>query len=405
MNGPGLRIGIGSQSRGGAGAAPLILSATHTRLFENRTTINKQAMSRSAHDAVCPISKLAVVAAGFYIQAGDPSERALGGSQTVTASVEYPSGTFTQITFDGGSTSGTCPDGGILVSDEMDLGFTIPQGATFWIRMFRDSPTGVLFNGFHNSARGDRAEFGTSLTDKTLSGSIGQAGNNSSGPQAVLARNSTAPGILVMGDSKTTRYFDTAMSTTAADEGLRGEICRSLGGYAFNNIATSALRANTWSTEAVARAAMLPYYSHYIVNLGHNDAYVDARSAAEIQADLESIYSAILAANPAAKITAVTQTHKSTSTDNWATTANQTFLSQTNQINSLNAVIRAGGMDGVNNGFIEMADEVSTARDSGLWKNDGSTANLWTSDGIHETPFAYGQIEASGAVDPAVIFA
>ena len=393
----GLSLGLRGQI-GGSAAPTLRLAATHTRHHATSNLTNKQIMSRSAHDAVTAIDSLAIMVSGFTLSQSAAGETALGGSQTITASVEYPANTFTQITF-GGNASGTVPDGGVLTSDYTTGSLGIPQGATFWIRMFRTSATGILFNSFRNSARGDLCTTAVSgLTDQTMGGTITQTSNTSACPQLIIAV-SNAPAICVFGDSVPAGFGDTAESTTAAGPGLRGSIAKSLDGLAFHNIATGGLQATTWPSLTTGRAAFLPYFSHYIGDIGKNDCYVAIRSTAQIVTDVQAIYAQILAANPAARIIGCTQMHKSTSSDSWATSGGQTVLSRTATINGFNDIMRTSGLTGMNEGYFEIADQVATARNSGLWKNDGTTANLWTADGVHPRAFGYTQIANSGVVD------
>lgn len=88
------------------------------------------------------------------------------------------------------------------------------------------------------------------------------------------------------------------------------------------------------------------------------------------------------------------------STDNWATEANQTANANTANINAYNDAIRAGVAGSV--GYFDISDATSSARNSGKWKTDG-TASKYTADGLHNTPFGYAEIAASGVVDASLI--
>src|SRR5215831_11995563 len=90
----------GSQRASGGGPATyqglVGTRATMFRFTSNQGTPS-YGMSRSAHIATDNITQLGIVIPNFTLI--DPGEQASGGTATVTASVEYPAGTFTQIKF------------------------------------------------------------------------------------------------------------------------------------------------------------------------------------------------------------------------------------------------------------------------------------------------------------------
>lgn len=391
---------------GGTGSIQLPegLAATNCRGLNTSNTTNKQIMSRTAHVAKDAISSLKIAVMNARLpENGSAPEAYLGGTITLTAAVEY-NGVFTQITFDGGATSKVVANGGVAVSDYTAGDLGIPNGATFFVRMFKTSATGILYNPWRNSANGDLTTVAASgLSDQTLGGTIASSGNYSAPPLAIIART-TYKAPLVFGDSKTHGYLDTAESATAAGPGLRGEICKSFAAsQAFVNIATGGLKALDWDTAGYCegRKLLLPYFSHLFLSLGHNDIMVAGSSAAQAQADLENIVADYLAARPDGKVTIATQGHKSTSAGGqWINDADQTPVGQTARL-ALNAAIRAGGVAGQNNGFFEVSRQLESVADNGIWKNDGVTNKLYTSDGVHETPAGYSLIVTAAAVDYA----
>jgi hypothetical protein len=141
--------------------APETFSASYTQL-----------MTRSSHFSRVSITKLKIMIPNFYVNsASGLVETATGSSATVTASVEYPSGTFTQIKFNG-STSGTIPSGSTIISDYVTV--TIPNNTQFWIRMFWTNPSGVVYSRvFEDPTIGEIMDYAASgLTDKTMSGTV-----------------------------------------------------------------------------------------------------------------------------------------------------------------------------------------------------------------------------------------
>jgi len=395
-----------ARTGGSAGAvlAPERLVATHCRALTIANTTNKEIMSRTAHDAIDAIASLKIGVMNARLpDSSSPQEAYLGGAVTVTAAVEY-NGTFTQLTF-GGSASVTVANGGVAFSDYTAGDLGIPNGATFFIRMFKTSSIGILYNGWRNATRGDLTRVGAAgtLTDQTMGGTITSSGNYSAPPLIIVARtNAKAP--LVLGDSKTHGYLDTGENASAAGPGLRGEICKSFAAaQAFVNISTGGLQAAFWDTAGYCegRKLLLPYFSHLFLNLGHNDLMVAGHSAAAVRADLENILADYLAATPGGKVTLATQSHKASSAGgNWIDDADQSAVNNAVRL-TLNADIRAGLIAGQNNGFFEVSRQLESVADNGVWKNDSVTPKLNTSDGIHETPAGYGLIVAAAAIDYA----
>jgi lysophospholipase L1-like esterase len=125
-----------------------------------------------------------------------------------------------------------------------------------------------------------------------------------------------------------------------------------------------------------------------LVELGTNDVMQNHRTAAQVEADLTTLY-ARLASLGIRRIYQTTITPRTTSTDSWATTTNQTTSNSTDESNrrSINAWIRANTA-GIA-GYFEVTDIVETARDSGIWKA-GTTA-----DGIHPNDAMHASMAAA----------
>jgi lysophospholipase L1-like esterase len=408
-----LGIGIGLPF-GGAAAAALSyegLIATRCRTFSTAPGgANRQSMSRTAHVAAAAISSLKIAFANFRLSTGSASEQTGGGSLTLTASVEY-NGAVTQITFNTGSASATVADGDIVFSDYTAGNLGIPEGATFFIRTYCVFATSLVYCNWRNSALGDEMRVAASgLSDQTMStGSLtGGTSTNTTTPPFAIISTTTKPSVILIGDSITYGQGDTAESATAASAGIRGSIAKSFSGVSttlpFLNISTGGLQAANWPTLCTKRDDVLPFASHYVVALGRNDISVAVASANTTRTSVEAIITAILAANPSAKITVTTLTPSSTSTSgDWTSAADQTTTSRNGERVTYNGYVRAGTISGANNGYFEIADQVENSRDDGLWKSDG-TADKYTADGIHPTAAGYDLIVSSGAVNPTTQF-
>ena len=132
-------------------------------------------MSRSFHYARQTISQLQVAFPNFYVNA-TVGEQPIGGTATLTASVEYPAGTFTQLKFNG-AVSATMPNGGFIVSDVAKV--AIPNGAKFYVREFYQNAAGFPYTG-STIAQTNLASYGegmlwapVGLTDLTMGGTVG----------------------------------------------------------------------------------------------------------------------------------------------------------------------------------------------------------------------------------------
>jgi len=116
---------------GGGGATPFLgLVATRCRMTQ-QTSGFASAMYRSSHTSTDAITSLKLVFPNFQLGNPDTSNAAV---MTITASIEFPAGTFTQVKF-GGSASGTIPDFGLVTSDFVNV--SIPNATQFWVRFFQ----------------------------------------------------------------------------------------------------------------------------------------------------------------------------------------------------------------------------------------------------------------------------
>jgi lysophospholipase L1-like esterase len=131
--------------------------------------------------------------------------------------------------------------------------------------------------------------------------------------------------------------------------------------------------------------ALLKYASNVICELGTNDINT-SRTLAQIQSDLQTIWQAAKAAG----VRRVAQTliiPRTTSTDSWATAANQTPVSgfaTGSTRDQLNAWIKAQVGQGLLDGYIDPNPQVEDQANLGKWQTNG-TASFATTDGTHPT--------------------
>ncbi len=367
--------------------------ATRNIIPNGRAAANKQLMSRRWHKASVDISALKIIIPNWNVTiSASGTELGVGASATTTASIEYPAGVFTQVTFSGSAT-GTIANGSSLTSDYASV--SIPSGATFYTRIYYTSTAGIVFSTtavvgkpLQDTARGDAFNYGASgIVDQTMGGTITgpDTPHVAFSPLAIIGVTNE-PSVCVIGDSIGFGYDDTPDAS-----GDMGMVARSLGpNFAYLNMSVSSDRANWWVSNHTQRLALTSYCSHIINELGFNDMFGAARSVAQVQGDLETIWG--LFSKP---IYQTTVTPRTTSTDGWVTTTNQATTTGESTRTTINDWIRAGQPDVT--AYFETADVMETARNSGIWKAG------YTQDGSHPIQSSYIAVQNSGAIATSTI--
>ncbi len=356
--------------------------ATACRLCIEYTTSYQQFNGRSPHIAREALSLVKISLPNWYYDyLGNNTEKA-GAGGVFEASIEYPAGTFTRVTF-AGSNQGTVAAGGDLESDFTAV--SIPSGSTFWVRTFFTSGSGVVFhaevdaneNSF-DSARGALCEFGTgALTSKVMGGTIAAYSQTTLRAQFVptaIIQATIRPSWYLLGDSETYGYADTLDSS-----GDIGHFPREVGatfGY------TNGGCGNDDSVKFIASHASRvklgqKWYSHIGFALGVNDLRSAGgnRTAATVQTNAQTIFGYFTGK----KFYAACAVHVATNSGGQTPDANNA------QFSAYNNAVRAG-LTGVT-AFLEHDDPVATVRNSGMWSQP-------TLEGIHPQQAAYKAIAA-----------
>lgn len=320
-------------------------------------------------------------------------ETAPGAPTTCTATVEYPlGGTRYPVTFNG-QMSGVAPDGGQIATDP----FIIPglqEGDTVHLRVFRSCASGIPYTAYSQLTPQVSAdmqfEAGASVTDKTVSGTIPAATVNIFAPAAIVAAT-TKKSVAVMGDSTPYGAADTIDNT-----GLLGWACRALAPVApVMNLAYPSNQAVTMATTAGndrALALANAYSSEVILQIGTNDL-AGASTAATILGRLTTIAGKLTSKQ---RVYGVTAFPRTTSTDSWTTTANQTVLSTEAERVKLNTGVRA-----IPAGFtdaIDVASVIETSFNSGIFKVESNSASPAITEGVHLLGNGYRMVARSGIV-------
>jgi hypothetical protein len=354
------------------------LVATRGLISDNFNSGMTQLMSRSVHFATQTISSLKIAIPNWYLPDGTASvETATGGTATVTASVEYPSGTYTQIKFSGSAT-GTIASGNTLISDYTTV--SIPQNAQFWVRIYWQNPSGVIYvSTLPTSGLGTGYNGGTTgVVDYTMSnGTIGST--NTYFPPLAIIGMTTKSSIIIIGDSRAWGLGD----TNADLLGNFGNLTRQLGNnFGYTNLAVSGHTLQAWLSSHAQAASLFIYATHIIDAYQYNDLFTLNITSATAISQATSVQTIVKALGK--KIINVTVGPRTTSTDSWATTANQTLYNSTQNTARIafNTWIRNGSNG--EDGYIDIAAFEESYINSGKWAVNG-VANFFTSDGIHES--------------------
>ena len=381
--------------------------ATRASVPDTFDATKTQMMSRSGHFARNDIKSLQIVLANFASTSPTFSEEAPGNSATVTASIEYPAGSCHQVTFSSSST-GSVPNAGSLVSDALTV--IIPNGSKFWVRIYQTSAGGVVYNAFLNGTQfvagnpmGDAVHLGTSgISDQTTT--CDTITDNSDGgfhpPFAIIAKLSL-PALCLLGDSETE-----GADSGPDSNGNSGAIMRSLGpSFSYINLSVDGTSAAVFNTNANAIEAAFQWCSHLNVEFVNDIA--NGASLPTIEASLSTIYSTFTnytKNSASATIFQNTAPPRTTSTDSWATLANQSTQSFESVRVSFNTALRNATF-GPNGGYFDFDQPLESSLNSGKWNAGGGfpactsgsgNATDWTTDGVHPASCGSNVVASSG---------
>ena len=383
-------IGLGSLS-GASSNAPSYKGIVATRGYVSNVVGGGANatwfMNRTFHIARDNISAgtLQVVWGNYLSNFGGDSTY---GPGTYKAAIEYPAGTITPCTLSGAAT-GTVAAGADATTDP--CGPAIPNGATFWVRMLYTNPTGiaaVTITTMDDLTR-EQFAFGTGTpVDAVNSGTIATTTGGLWIRPLALVAPTTNTSVCIIGDSRAEGYVDSVTDAT----GDIGEIARSIGpSFGYINLAVAGETAQAAVTGIANRSRMFTYCSHVIDEYGINDL-----ALGESTSTITTARTAL--AQLAGKTTyGTTLPAETTSTDNWATLANQTTKVNTNQLNSL---VR-GGISG-EAGYFDVAAGLDPT-DLQKFPVSAGTPYYSTPDGVHENSTGNNIIRNSGVISPTVL--
>lgn len=344
--------------------------------------------ARTAHYARDNITSLQVLFPNWYVPPA-ASETSQGGTKTITASIEYPAGTYRQLKFSG-STSIVTADGASAISDP--LAVDIPAGALFFTKCYQVNAVGIQFcsagSPAINLALGDMLN--NTNADETLTASVDGAVGVIAPPAAIFART-RRPSIGIIGSSRSMGFKDATVDAT----GNTG-YCRLFGDrFAYTNMAVSSDTMLAVTTSTKRLALLRTYCSHLWIDPGLNDLNGGA-SAATV---LGYITSVAATWSKYSKVIVNDEGPFTTSTDSWSTTVNQTASALEAGRVALNTSI--GGLLGYNQ-IVRVAALDTVSGSAFAWVNNGG-AFAFTPDGIHENTAQLLVIKASNPFDAAAV--
>lgn len=317
---------------------------------------------------------------------------------TIRAAIELPGGAgFIPITF-GGQRSITIQPGATVQSDPVGFSSSLTSSPNWYVRTnVSVASAGMTWPLQLMAATGDQAETGTSVTDKTTSGTIATNFLRMYGPATVLGvAEVETQSLALTGDSIGGGYNHTYQNSflTLAAERLM---------IPYINLCAGSEVSGKWGANQARfrRAPLLRHCTHVIFQDGTN-SFGGGLTFSQVQATQQLAWDYFKSLG--LTVIQTTITPRTTSTDSWATTANQSIFDAGIEANRVqfNAWVRT--LPAPLSGYIEVADTVETARDSGKWKSDG-TSGKWTPDGVHPSTYGHDQLDPVVASQLAAILA
>jgi len=340
--------------------------------------------------------------------AGETTPSTTGGFVTLSGSVEIYDGSgfnnaISPLQFPGGAASfGLAPKGMVWARAFVGL---IPAGTGIRVRTRRIATTGMNVATGHISGIS-----GSGFVSGDATANISPTVLTTEAPYAPAAICSLGAGrppmgVGLIGDSILYGQADTTALGGWAVRRLESE------GIGYVQVAKAGEYANDWQgtySKRVARGRAVGQMPVLICAYGFNDIYAGSRTLAQVKASLLGIW-AEMSQGGERKVYQTTITPRTTSTDSWATVANQTIYEEgTSNVTrlALNEWLRAPASAGSGNsaifdaagtleGIVDTAAQVEVNA-AGVLTLGGSrwivngTADWPTSDGYHPQTAAHG---------------
>jgi lysophospholipase L1-like esterase len=380
------------------------VSGTTNPLFALSNGTDVAHLSRFQHPVLSKVQQVSLVFANWYLSTavgdsadGTPVEVACPNDIAVSCAITIGTRIF-QLTVNG-QTRWTIKPGGQVSTDPLDIDIDPAVNAFFYSRTYVEVAAASYFPlGRYAYTSGDWVKTYTSaqLPDGTLatntpSGAVASVFGYA--PIAALGtRISSAPITALIDDSITLGTGDVNATRGFASQALERD------GIPYIKIARGAERAKNFGPDPTRRARRLPLIggcTRAAIFYGTNDINAGGDVALTTETNLLATWQVLAARGMRSIIGTITP--RTTSSDSWATTANQTPVAGQAQLHLVNNWIRDGapftgttpaavGAVGATRigdplhpvmAYAEIADVVMSARDSGIWKAGSTT------DGVH----------------------
>lgn len=340
------------------------------------------------------VSDLRLAFTGFYVLAGASGETDNPNDMTVRGGIEYTAVSAAAKTPYIGDFDIVVKAGiGHVVTEP--VGYTVTANSTIYIQMSTAITSGQSFPATQLSGTNSIGYTSSLAASASQVGTVGpwsgtsRTSNYAATPVAILGRpEKPFPSVAIIGDS----IGDGSGESGAADDnGNYGWVCRGLTGVGTNSRTIPYIRitkageaaVNFTNGKAQRRCALIQYVSHVISQLGTNDAA--GANLAACQARLKAVWIEAKARNK--KVVQCLLMPRTTSTDSWATAANQSPVSgfEVGGVrDQLNAWIITQVGQGLLDGYIDPNPYVENQTTRGVWITTGA-ANYPTTDGVHPT--------------------
>jgi len=336
------------------------------------------------------VSGIRLVFTNWGVGASGSGEYVGDNNITIEAGLETNESPFfvEQVTF-GGQNTITIPPGGTAISDICGQNFA--AGATFWVRTgVTVTSTQTWPGGLYPYVSGENAVASTSATSQIqTAGALtippgGATTGYSFGPVAIIGNPQTkTPSVVIIGDSIARGNGDSTGIITAP-----GWVCRGLENVSGFKIpwmnlsrTSDTLLANT-AQYGNRKRKLFEYANTAIIEAGGNDtsATVDV-----IKTRYAEVIAALRSRANIERVVVATWPPRTTSTDSWATPANQTPVANFEiggKRDQINEWIRTTLCDGLVDAYLDPALYVEDPANPGKLLTNGS-ANYLTSDGVH----------------------
>lgn len=328
------------------------------------------------------------------------------GTIQIACSLEYPfnSGTRYSLLFSGvrNPLTTAAAAGGYLVSDWLDLGFTIPANTSFGSYTLQSLQSGNMSYGnvyTGGASYHEGVAYSATPQDLTVSGSVTDSSSYGLGPMLILTESSL-PSVAIWGDSIAYGTGGTAQGDSNGHCGWAALYTQRFScGYSKFAVPSERMsHANTTNWKRRLPIFALSNATHVLSNYGTNDLRVGLTTTLSAMQTVKQAELALYAQyRPGVQVIGATLLPRTNSTDSWQTTGNQT--AQTN-FSPLGSSVREqynGWLRSRPAGFNAWVDPCiacEAVQNSGVWLVNG-TANYATTDGAHPTQALHAAIANS----------